>query len=299
VKELSPRFDLCTKVEPWGKEELQFKIKSMIKSKNFKSRSGSYLVALLMLCSLSAALLAPVAVWAYPTDAQIKAALQTRGWSTDTRDGNYGFHLNEVLKDIGGAGGIAGFVDQLGAVINAIVPFLVGLAVLIVIYGIVGYILNAADEEKRKEGQKFVIWGIVGIFVMISVWGLVNILYNTFHLTNTPDVVTNVYKPLDIPTTQIKTLIDLINRMNAVGSRIIPFLISIAAFIVILGVVGYIRQGDNEEKRAEGRMFIIWGIVSIFVMLSIWGFVNILVGTFDLNNTPVAPDLLPEYKPSP
>ena len=61
--------------------------------------------------------------------------------------------------------------------------------------------------------------------------------------------------------------------------------ISIAVFIIILGLFNYIREGDNEEKRAEGRMFIIWGIVSIFVMLSIWGLVNVLVGTFNFDNT--------------
>ncbi|MBU6390580.1 hypothetical protein KGQ31_03475, partial [Patescibacteria group bacterium] len=92
--------------------------------------------------------------------------------------------------------------------------------------------------------------------------------------------------------TQPTTLVELITRVNVIGSYVIPFLIGIGVFIVIFGIVNYIRQGDNEEKRAEGRMFIIWGIVSIFIMLSVWGFVNILVHSFSLDQAiPKIPDL--------
>ena len=41
------------------------------------------------------------------------------------------------------------------------------------------FISKAADEEKRTEAKNFIIWGIIGIFVMVSIWGLVNILTGT------------------------------------------------------------------------------------------------------------------------
>lgn len=194
-------------------------------------------------------------------------------------------------------GGIAGIIAELENIINLVVPFLIGLAVLIIIYGILGYISKTADEEKRKEAQSFIVWGIVGIFIMVSVWGLVNILVKTFNFgsSNTNSVVTDIYKPATIPTAAPTTLLELIARVNAIGSYVIPFLIGIGVFILLIGIVNYIRQGDNEEKRAEGRMFIIWGIVSIFVMLSVWGLVNILVQSFNLNqaipNIPALPTL--------
>jgi hypothetical protein len=43
----------------------------------------------------------------------------------------------------------------------------------------------AADEEKKEKAKSTVIYGVIALFVMISIWGLVNILYNTFGLTNT------------------------------------------------------------------------------------------------------------------
>ena len=44
------------------------------------------------------------------------------------------------------------------------------------IYGIVEYIWSADNEEKVEVGKKHMIWGIVGIFVMLGVYGILNIL---------------------------------------------------------------------------------------------------------------------------
>jgi fumarate reductase subunit D len=66
-----------------------------------------------------------------------------------------------------------------------IIPFMVSLALLMFIYGVLVYVMNASSDDKRKEGSKFMLYGIIGLFVMVSVWGLVNILGSTFNLTNT------------------------------------------------------------------------------------------------------------------
>jgi uncharacterized membrane protein len=75
---------------------------------------------------------------------------------------------------------ITGLVGRISEIVNIVLPFLIGLGVLAIIYGVLTYIFNAANEEKRKEARIFVIYGIVGVFVMLSVWGLVNILTNSF-----------------------------------------------------------------------------------------------------------------------
>lgn len=64
--------------------------------------------------------------------------------------------------------------------IEFIVPLLFSLAVVMFIWGIIQYFLNAENEEKRKKGKSFMLWGIIALFVMISMWGLVGVLSNTF-----------------------------------------------------------------------------------------------------------------------
>jgi len=181
---------------------------------------------------------------------------------------------------------ISSVIVRLNGIINLFIPFLIGLAVFLIIYGIFGYISKAADEEKRKEAKDFIMWGIIAVFIMISIWGLINILVKSFKTDTSTAIVKTVYPTGAVPAFPANpTIIDLIARVNAVGAYVIGFLISIAVFIIILGILNYVRQGDNEEKRAEARMFIIWGVISVFLMLSIWGFVNILIKSFPLYNS--------------
>jgi uncharacterized membrane protein (GlpM family) len=65
-----------------------------------------------------------------------------------------------------------------------IIPLIIGIAVVWFLIALVKFVANQGDEEKRKEARSTMIWGIVAIFVMVSVWGLVNVLQNTFGLDN-------------------------------------------------------------------------------------------------------------------
>lgn len=90
-----------------------------------------------------------------------------------------------TTRDVG-KDNIANLIGQINAVINTIIPFLVGLAVLIIIWGVFNYISGAGDEEKRAQAKQYIVWGVVGVFIMLSVWGLVNVLVNSFALRKGP-----------------------------------------------------------------------------------------------------------------
>lgn len=64
--------------------------------------------------------------------------------------------------------------------VKSVVPLLFSLATAAFIWGIIQYFLNPDNEEKRKKGKSYMIWGIIALFVMISMWGLVGILTKTF-----------------------------------------------------------------------------------------------------------------------
>jgi uncharacterized membrane protein len=68
---------------------------------------------------------------------------------------------------------------------NVAVPLIFALAFLVFIWGVFQYfIAGAGNEEKRDTGKQFMLYGIIGFFVMISVWGLVRILTGTVRLNN-------------------------------------------------------------------------------------------------------------------
>lgn len=83
-------------------------------------------------------------------------------------------------------GDVYTILGTLQGIVNAIIPFIIGLAVLVFIYGVFNFVTSAGDEEARAGAKQLIIWGVIGIFVMVSVWGLVNILVQTFGISDTP-----------------------------------------------------------------------------------------------------------------
>lgn len=62
-----------------------------------------------------------------------------------------------------------------------LVPLIFAIAFIMFLYGVFrGFIANGGNEAKRTEGRKFVVYGVIGFAIMLSVWGLVNLITNTF-----------------------------------------------------------------------------------------------------------------------
>jgi hypothetical protein len=85
-----------------------------------------------------------------------------------------------------------------------------------------------------------------------------------------------------------RIVIDLINNVG------VPIVFALAFIVFIWGIFQYfIAGGHDEEKRDAGKSLMLWGLIGFFVMVSVWGLVNILLGTFQLNNNvrqyPTAP----------
>ncbi len=71
-------------------------------------------------------------------------------------------------------------LNDISTLINRVIPLLIGIAVVIFIFGVVRFILGAGDPEKRTEGRNYMVYSIIAIAVMLSVWALVAFVRNTF-----------------------------------------------------------------------------------------------------------------------
>ena len=77
-----------------------------------------------------------------------------------------------------------------GLINNIAVPVIFALAFLVFIWGVFTYfIAGGSDEEKRGKGRSLMLYGLLGFFVMVSVWGLVNILVGSVQLENRPNTL--------------------------------------------------------------------------------------------------------------
>ncbi len=85
------------------------------------------------------------------------------------------------------------------------------------------------------------------------------------------------------PITDLKSLIDFFSKIISEG--ILPLLIGVAVVAFVYGIIQYFLNPDNEEKRKQGKSYITWGLVALFVMVSFWGIVGIAQKTFDTDGT--------------
>lgn len=68
-------------------------------------------------------------------------------------------------------------------IMGVAIPIIMTLALLYFFWGLAQYILGGSvDEEKRAAGRNIMIYGIIALFVMAAVWGLVRVLGNTFNV---------------------------------------------------------------------------------------------------------------------
>src|SRR3989344_1345476 len=72
------------------------------------------------------------------------------------------------------------FLNQTGGALNVIITFLFLVATVMFLFGVLRYITAGGDEEKVKEGRNMILYGIIGLAVMIALWAFVNVGINFF-----------------------------------------------------------------------------------------------------------------------
>ncbi len=64
-------------------------------------------------------------------------------------------------------------------IINPLILFLFALAILYFLYGVLQFFLNQENEEKKTTAKSHMLWGVIGITIMMGVWTILSILLNT------------------------------------------------------------------------------------------------------------------------
>jgi len=72
------------------------------------------------------------------------------------------------------------FAATVISLLNGAVFLILAMAVFFFVVGAIRFIATAGDDKSRSDGKQMMIWGTLSIFVMIAVWGIVNIIRTTF-----------------------------------------------------------------------------------------------------------------------
>ena len=84
-------------------------------------------------------------------------------------------------------------VRPIGRIVSLLIPIVFALALLYFFWGLATYILSA--EHDKEIAKKRMLWGVVALFVMAAVWGLVRFLQTTLGIDNTTTVPNPSFTP--------------------------------------------------------------------------------------------------------
>ncbi len=94
--------------------------------------------------------------------------------------------LAATLKDI---------LTTVRDLVNTVVPLFMVIAVAVFLWGIVKYITAAGDEEKAKSARGYIIYGLIGVFVMVAFWGIIQVVASTFGITTGGTIAPPTWNP--------------------------------------------------------------------------------------------------------
>ncbi|MBY0328722.1 hypothetical protein K2Q02_01365 [Patescibacteria group bacterium] len=83
----------------------------------------------------------------------------------------------------------------------------------------------------------------------------------------------------------LDTLLFKINKVVLNPLIEMSFVIAIGVFL--FGVMEFIRGADNEEKRRDGKQHMLWGVIGLLIMLTVFGLITLLMSTFGIQGVKI------------
>jgi hypothetical protein len=74
-------------------------------------------------------------------------------------------------------------IGSVGEIVTKLIPLVIAIGLLVFIWSVIKFIANSHDAEARSAGLRQMGWGIVGLFLIVSVWGIVSLLANIVGIT--------------------------------------------------------------------------------------------------------------------
>ncbi len=71
---------------------------------------------------------------------------------------------------------LIGLGDRIAGLADDAIAIIIGIAVVAFLWGVSRVVLYAGDADAKKSGKEIMIYGLIAIFIMVSVWGIINML---------------------------------------------------------------------------------------------------------------------------
>ena len=79
-------------------------------------------------------------------------------------------------------------LNSIKGLVDLALPIVVGLGLLGFFWGLVKFIFAAGNEVDKEKGKNLMIYSIISLFVMVSIWGLIGFIGNAFNIQQGGDL---------------------------------------------------------------------------------------------------------------
>lgn len=89
--------------------------------------------------------------------------------------------MNWLFNNIAYANGFEDVLFKINKnILNPAIEMAFVVALVVFLFGVMEFIRNSGDKDKREKGRQHMLWGLIGLTIMLSVYGIINILVRTF-----------------------------------------------------------------------------------------------------------------------
>ncbi len=85
-----------------------------------------------------------------------------------------------ALAAFDASGNLQGLLDFISLAVAQLIPIMFGLAIIYFFWGLIVFLRASGDPKAQEAGRNQMIWGVIAIAVMVSVYGLVVWLQDLF-----------------------------------------------------------------------------------------------------------------------
>src|SRR3989344_3291597 len=75
---------------------------------------------------------------------------------------------------------VSRLVDSVSSIVGQVIPIMFALAIIYFFWGLIKFIRSAGDPNAAAEGKGIMIYGVIAIAIMVSIYGLVAWLQGSF-----------------------------------------------------------------------------------------------------------------------
>ncbi len=176
---------------------------------------------------------------------------------------------------------ITNLVSMVQNIITALFPILVAAGILMFGYNITKFLLS--QDQKDQNLYKKGIWNsLIALFIVFVFVGIITTLANSLGIGALgQDITTSSPAGTTAGTAGgISTFRNISLSIAKFGSqKIVPIMIAVSLLFFIGNIVISMAKSDNENERTKLNKYILWGILALFVLLTLFSIVGIFTGS--------------------